>query len=293
MIDLIDPCRDLGKAKILIEKVSSDVLSGLHRSFLRGSGVEFESLREYQEGDDPRRIDWKASSRRGRLYVKEFAEEKSLRIMFLLDASSSMFVGLEEPEKMKKAIYILSILLGIARKLGDFYSLAILRNGLEKLERFSSGELHLIRLIKLACSIRSVPRTRCNPSAALERILKVIKPRALFVILSDFSGEIEEWCDSLMKLSAWKHHAILIRVIGESDRFIPPPLSIIEDPETGERLLVENPEGLEKLLSEIEKEEIGRLRGTALKLGFGFADYLDDPIPVLAQFMIHRRFAAR
>src|SRR4029077_20649046 len=49
---------------------------GIRPRAARGEGTEFESLREYFAGDDPRHVDWHASARRGRLIVRQHQTER-------------------------------------------------------------------------------------------------------------------------------------------------------------------------------------------------------------------------
>jgi uncharacterized protein (DUF58 family) len=53
---------------------------------LRGLGREFESLREYQLGDEIRNIAWPATARRGKLITREFTTERSQQVWIVLDA---------------------------------------------------------------------------------------------------------------------------------------------------------------------------------------------------------------
>lgn len=63
---------------------------GLHASRIRGAGIEFAQYRGYEQGDEPRRIDWKLYARSDRLFVREAERESPLRIWLLLDGSASM-----------------------------------------------------------------------------------------------------------------------------------------------------------------------------------------------------------
>ena len=53
---------------------------------LRGTGREFESLRDYQPGDEIRNISWTATARRARLITREFTTERSQKVWIVLDA---------------------------------------------------------------------------------------------------------------------------------------------------------------------------------------------------------------
>lgn len=59
----------------------------------RGDGLEFSELREYVEGDDPRRIDWAATARAGNLQTRVMLEDRALSLAVVIDATDSMRVG--------------------------------------------------------------------------------------------------------------------------------------------------------------------------------------------------------
>jgi len=62
---------------------------GRHTTRQRGDAGTFDSLREYQRGDDPRRIDWKASGRRGHPVVRLMTAERRQDIVLVLDLGRS------------------------------------------------------------------------------------------------------------------------------------------------------------------------------------------------------------
>ncbi len=63
------------------------------RSRRKGGAVEFADYRQYTPGDEPRRVDWKTYARLGRLYVKEFLDERQDCVLLLVDTSASMDYG--------------------------------------------------------------------------------------------------------------------------------------------------------------------------------------------------------
>lgn len=68
----------------------------------KGHGLEFSDYRQYELGDNPRYIDWKAYGRTDKLYVKRFQEEQDLLVSVFLDSSPSM--GFDtDPEKWEFA----------------------------------------------------------------------------------------------------------------------------------------------------------------------------------------------
>ncbi len=57
---------------------------------LRGAGTAFESLREHLPGEDRRRVDWKATARRGRLIARNYEVERSQSVVLMVDAGRLM-----------------------------------------------------------------------------------------------------------------------------------------------------------------------------------------------------------
>jgi uncharacterized protein (DUF58 family) len=71
----------------------TSLLSGKHRSKLRGRGLDFEEVRAYQFGDDIRNIDWKVTARTRKTHTKVFTEERERPVLVVVDQSTSMFFG--------------------------------------------------------------------------------------------------------------------------------------------------------------------------------------------------------
>jgi uncharacterized protein (DUF58 family) len=63
---------------------------GAHVGKRKGSGMEFNQLREFREGDTLKQIDWKASAKLGSPISREYQQEKDQNVIFLLDCSRRM-----------------------------------------------------------------------------------------------------------------------------------------------------------------------------------------------------------
>jgi uncharacterized protein (DUF58 family) len=63
---------------------------GLRRSRRAGTDNEFERLRDYADGDEPRRIDWRATARRRKVTVRDYQVNQSQRVIFLIDSGRMM-----------------------------------------------------------------------------------------------------------------------------------------------------------------------------------------------------------
>ena len=85
----------------------------------RGEGMSFAGLREYVVGDDPRRIDWKASARRGKLIAREFTIEQGQTVMIAVDAGRLMTQLAGEYSRFEQALSAALILADVALSNGD------------------------------------------------------------------------------------------------------------------------------------------------------------------------------
>ena len=85
----------------------------------RGEGMSFAGLREYSIGDDPRRIDWKASARRDKLIAREFTVEQGQTVMIAIDAGRLMTQLAGNRSRFEHALSAALILADVALSNGD------------------------------------------------------------------------------------------------------------------------------------------------------------------------------
>ncbi len=81
--------RQIGRYTLLARRDRLSAI-GVRRSRRLGTDNEFERLRDYAEGDEPRHLDWKATARRRKLTVRAHQANQSQRILFLIDCGRMM-----------------------------------------------------------------------------------------------------------------------------------------------------------------------------------------------------------
>lgn len=94
-VDAPNACRvfpDIRTVKeyIISHRMRTALAPHLRTAPLRGIGSEFESLRDYEQGDDIRRIDWKASARVSKLISREYEIEQERNVMVIVDCGRLM-----------------------------------------------------------------------------------------------------------------------------------------------------------------------------------------------------------
>lgn len=79
-----------------------------------GQNMEFDQIKEYVPGDDPRRVNWKATARRNRLMVNTYQDEKSQQVYSLIDMGRVMKMPFEEMTLLDYAINASLVISNIA-----------------------------------------------------------------------------------------------------------------------------------------------------------------------------------
>ena len=105
--------------------------TGVHIGHRPGSSLEFKDHRDYQPGDDLRRIDWGAYARSDRLVVRLHHEEVSPHLDILIDGSRSM--AIEGTDKTRATITLAAFFAGAASNAGFSHAAWIAENGCKKL----------------------------------------------------------------------------------------------------------------------------------------------------------------
>lgn len=79
-----------GLVSLYTNKKSTNFLEGEFRSIFRGRSLDFDELREYTYGDNIKDIDWKSSSRTGKILTRQYVAEKKHNILMICDTGTKM-----------------------------------------------------------------------------------------------------------------------------------------------------------------------------------------------------------
>lgn len=98
---------------------------GVRRTRYRGLGTEFESLRDYENDDDYRRIDWKSSARRGKFVVREYELERNQAVMLIIDVGRGMLAEADGTTKLDHVLDSALLLMHAVDAAGDQVGLLV------------------------------------------------------------------------------------------------------------------------------------------------------------------------
>lgn len=98
----------------------------IYYQLISGKGLEFDKIRRFAVGDDPRRIDWKIFAKTGELNIRAFKEEREFNIVLVVDASDTMLLGTTEKTKSEFAAVIAGALGYAALEAKDIISVVMI-----------------------------------------------------------------------------------------------------------------------------------------------------------------------
>jgi len=188
----------------------------------KGEGREFESLREYVSGDDPRNIDWRASARNSRLQVRHYQTERRHTVLVVLDTSRLMGARVAGVTKLDHAINCAAALARASLALGDRVGLVAFDRQLRLLVRPLSGRAGAGALVEATSPLRPAP-FEADYRVLVETLARNQKKRSLIVMMTDFvegaaSGELENYLAALSR----RHLVMLVAmrdpILGEADQ---------------------------------------------------------------------------
>ena len=178
------------------------LLSGNNLSKLHGEGHDFSELREYQMGDDIRKINWTITAKLGKPYVKELYASRELSVVVSALMDGSLYFG-EGNDKQKKLTEVATILAYATQQNSElFRGFIYQKNSIYSTP--PTKQIYHIEEFSKNLYEASVLGTSLDYSLAIEDLFKqVTRPSLLFIV-----GDFLEMVD--LSLLAQKHEIIAI-----------------------------------------------------------------------------------
>lgn len=212
-------------------------MAGLHKSNIRGEGIEFSQYRSYQPGDDLRQLDWKLFARSDRYYIRESAVETSVNVRIIIDASASMDHTGKGYTKFRYASLLGASLAWLALRQGDAAGLAILSGDQLNWMDARRDVQHLQRMVHQLESTHPAGKASCPSDFG--NYFGSSHSRELIVFISDLYEHDAELMATLESLAIMKHEVMVLHLMAGNE--LSPDFSgytTLEDLETGIRVPV-------------------------------------------------------
>ena len=252
------------------------LLQGDYRTLLRGFGLDFAGLREYQHEDDVRYIDWNVTARMDTPYVRQFSEDRDMNAWFLVDLSPSSDFGsarrstLAATAVTKRDIssQFVALLARLLSQHGNRTGAMLYGSIVDTVipPRCDRRHvLHLLHRMRHRPVLGAVGPTRLD--VLLRRAAETLKRRSAVFLVSDFISE-PGWEKPLAQL-AQRHDVVAVHVTDPLEQTLPDlGLITMEDPETGEQLFVDTSDkGFRQRFEALAIENERGLRATFSRLG--------------------------
>lgn len=285
-----DLLKKLRKYEIQIRKAINSQMQGDFHSIFKGSGLEYDDVRQYQYGDDIRTIDWNVSAKGHGTFVKTFKEEKEQTVFFILDVSASQEIGSTGNQKVDIGKEICGVLSLSAAKENSKVGVICFSDQKEKYIKPGKGQQQAYEIIHTLAHLKP-SSTRTDLNKAILFTLNMIKRRSVIVFISDF---IDKNYQHTLKGLARKHDLVMIRITDRRETELP-KLGIVPvyDKEGRKTIWVNSSFGsFRKKLQETYNENEDELKNFAKRhqINFISIDTQEDYVPKLLRlFKIRNR----
>jgi len=229
------------QVEVRTSRLVNDSLAGNYQSVFKGSGMNFDEVREYVPGDDIRSIDWNVTARTGIPHIKKFTEERELTIMLMIDISGSGDFGSTDSSKREMMAELGSVLAFSAVKNNDKVGLVLFTDFVELYIPPQKGKTHILRIIREILFFQPQGKNT-NLKLPLDFVNRVIKRKCVNFLISDFClpGNFQESLNDLqpkLQISNRRHDLIAV-IVSDPREFDLPDVGwlTLEDAETGEQV---------------------------------------------------------
>jgi uncharacterized protein (DUF58 family) len=207
-VDVVPNVRGVQSAAL--QFFSQEAIYGIKVQQQRGEGSEFEALRDYVPGLDPRHVDWKHSARHRKLVCKEFQTERNHQIILAFDTGHLMQEPINGIARLDHAVNAALVLAWISLRSGDLVGLYSFdasvrgyRTPLRGLTSFGS--------IQRSTAELGYNSEETNFTLGLTELNVRLKRRALVVLFTEFIDTVtaELLIESLQRV-ANKHVVVFV-----------------------------------------------------------------------------------
>ncbi len=180
----------------------------------RGQGTEFDSLREYVDGDDVRSIDWRATARRDTVVVRTWRPERDRRLVCVLDTGRTSAARVGDAPRLDAALDACLLLAAVAARAGDRVDLlAADRRVRGTVEGATRGEV-LPRLVQAMATLEPA-LVETDASLLVSEVLRRERKRCLVVLFTALDGAAVE--EGLLPVlpSLIARHLVVVASVGD------------------------------------------------------------------------------
>jgi len=265
--------KKIRQIEIHTKRLLSGLLIGDYSSARKGSGFEFDQIREYQMGDDVRFIDWKSTARMGKLLFKQYIEERNRAVIVAVDVSSSSLFSSVKSTKSDVIAQVAAVLALVADYGKDHASLILFSDDVEVVVPPGTGRKHIHHIMEYLFSYQAKGRGT-NISSALTCLAKMRTKNAVVFLISDF---IDTGFEKPLRVAAKKYDLVAIRCLDENEQQFPNVGFLeIDDMETGSCFLLDTRTSNNSRVSNFLKKRVTEQSTLFKKYGIDYLEVTTD-----------------
>lgn len=200
--------RQIRRIELRTRRLVDASLAGAYHSVFKGRGMEFDTVRPYDPGDDIRSIDWNVTARAGEPFVKQYVEERELTVMLALDTSASNRFGTVRRQKRDAAAELGAALAYSAVMNNDRAGLLLFSDRVEVYVPPRKGRNHILRLIRDLLAAEPAGKGT-DLALGLQTLNRLLKRRSIVFFMSDFLASPDSYARDLA-LAARRHDVIAV-----------------------------------------------------------------------------------
>jgi len=180
------------------------LLSGHNLSKLHGEGYDFSELREYQMGDDIRKINWTITAKLGKPYIKELHANRELSVVVAALIDGSLYFGTGNT-KQTKLTEVATLLGYAAQQNADLFTGISYEQNHTNVTPPTKQLYHIEQFSKTLFEA-SLLGTKVDYNASIQDLFKRLHKPSLLFLIGDFLEGVD------LSLLAQKHEVIAILI---------------------------------------------------------------------------------
>ena len=228
------PDEVLRRLELTVTRKLDGLLQGDYRGLVPGHGSELGETRQYQPGDDTRRIDWNVTARMRMPYVRDTIADRELETWVLVDQSASLDFGTAQCEKRDLVLNAIAAIGFLTSRNGNRLGAMLLRPGSNPLiVPARTGRVHLQAVLHRVITAPRVDGAGPTELAtAIDRLGGTMQRRGLAIVISDWLDPTP-WQMPMRRLGV-RHDVLAVEVVDPRELALA-DVGVLElvDPETG------------------------------------------------------------
>ena len=179
---------------------------------VRGQGTEFDSLRDYVDGDDVRSIDWRATARRRQVVVRTWRPERDRQVLLVLDTSRTAAGRVGDAPRLDAAMDAALLLAALASRAGDRVDLIAVDRRV-RAQVLGAGATTLLSSLVNAMAPLEAERVEADWAVAVSAVRARLSRRALVVLLTPLeAAAVEEGLLPVLAQLTRRHQVVVASV---------------------------------------------------------------------------------